>query len=305
MPTDYSFPFWISEAVWNNAFSFEERAGSREPQLYVPSLTEGSLDDVVVGDEIVFEEFDTEVKSFVGLRNFVHTKIQGKDVYIFDNHNHAFYFWWKHLEPGLGNWLWDLWARAQRVKLIHIDQHSDMRVPDMSFGEFCRDRGRDTMHCVSTEQEHIFQYTNLHLNIGNFIVPAMQTGMIDEVVQITGSNFTGEVYVWEDSKQYPVNSNQCWKIQNSEFRIQNGEGNEFWTLSAAADELWIWWKESKETILDLDLDYFAPEMDFISYEDRKQLVREWFERTDLVTIATSPYFMDQERAIEVLRDLFS
>ena len=39
-------------------------------------------------------------------------------IYIFDNHNHALYFWYKEYFQN---------RFAKGVKLIHIDQHSDMK----------------------------------------------------------------------------------------------------------------------------------------------------------------------------------
>lgn len=65
IPNDYSQSFFLQEAVGNNAFSFEERSQAREPRLFVPSLIEGTLDDVQIGEEIVFEEFEDGVQSFV------------------------------------------------------------------------------------------------------------------------------------------------------------------------------------------------------------------------------------------------
>jgi hypothetical protein len=75
---------------------------------------------------------------------------------IFDNHNHAFYFWYE--------------ARKNRIisdgaTLIHIDEHSDLREP-ISY-EFDRDNMDD-----------IFRYTNDVLEVGNYIRPAEKDGLI-------------------------------------------------------------------------------------------------------------------------------
>ena len=65
---------------------------------YVPKLIEGTLDDVLVGNEIVFNEIDEEIEiKAKGLKNMVKYDYDDKDIYIFDNHNHAFYFWIKSL----------------------------------------------------------------------------------------------------------------------------------------------------------------------------------------------------------------
>jgi hypothetical protein len=44
-----------------------------------------------VGSDIVFEEIeDGKLKSCVGLENFVQLS---EDMVVFDNHNHALYYW--------------------------------------------------------------------------------------------------------------------------------------------------------------------------------------------------------------------
>ena len=53
--------------------------------------------------------------------NISRLKKQVKDVYIFDNHNHAFYFWIKSLKKG---------NFTKGCKLVHVDQHKDTREPE-------------------------------------------------------------------------------------------------------------------------------------------------------------------------------
>ena len=84
--------FFIEKPVGNNIFSFEERENKK---IFVPKLIKGDLDDVREGTEIVFNEIDedTEFKAY-GIENMVRMDTKdGKRVYIFDNHNHSFYFW--------------------------------------------------------------------------------------------------------------------------------------------------------------------------------------------------------------------
>jgi hypothetical protein len=50
---------------------------------------------------------------------------------------------------------------------------------------------------------------------------------------------------------------------------------------------------SGNSILNLDLDFFAPEMDFIDEEKKVRLIRNLLPKVKYVTIATSPYFIDQ------------
>ena len=80
------------------------------------------MEDVLVGEEIAFNEIDEDIEvKAKGLKNMVIYKYQNKDVYIFDNHNHAFYFWIKSLKKGNFN---------KGCKLVHVDQHKDTREPN-------------------------------------------------------------------------------------------------------------------------------------------------------------------------------
>ncbi len=55
--------------------------------------------------------------------------------------------------------------------------------------------------------------------------------------------------------------------------------------------------------LDIDLDFWAPGMG-TDLEKTIPLVRSLIREASLVTIATSPYFLDQTRALELLNLLF-
>ena len=58
-------------------------------------------------------------------------------------------------------------------------------------------------------------------------------------------------------------------------------------------------------ILNLDLDFFEPELDFIDYDLKKKVILDMAEKADFITVATSPFFINQELAIKVFKDLFS
>lgn len=83
----------LTQKLGNNAFAWERRRleYTRDPILHIPALIDGTLEDVRIGSEIVFEEIeDRKLKSCVGLENFVQIN---ENIVIFDNHNHALYFW--------------------------------------------------------------------------------------------------------------------------------------------------------------------------------------------------------------------
>jgi hypothetical protein len=107
------------------------------------------------------------------------------------------------------------------------------------------------------------------LTIADFIVPALSTGLLAEALMVTGENKEGvNTFIWQD--------NQLIKTQNSPLQTDNS------------------------LIVDLDLDYFSQGFD---EAETLSTVRYWLSRADIVTIATSPLFINQERALEILKSL--
>ncbi|MGL5641482.1 MAG: UPF0489 family protein [Paraclostridium sp.] len=224
--------FYIEEPLGNNIFSHSDRTNKK---IYVPKLIEGDLNDVKVGNEVVFSEIDFEDEiNAIGLKNMVKFNYKNKDVYIFDNHNHAFYFWIKSLNKGMFN---------KDCKLVHIDQHKDMREPE-------------NYEVNTNDIDDVFRYTNYVLNVGNFIKPALYHNIFSEAIIIDSTyGFGVEV-----------------------------EG---------------------EIVLDIDLDIFSKDMDYMSYDLRVDKIKQYIDRAKVITIASSPFFIDQDYAIKVLKELFN
>jgi hypothetical protein len=57
--------------------------------------------------------------------------------------------------------------------------------------------------------------------------------------------------------------------------------------------------------LNLDLDFFEPELDFIDYELKKKVIVDIASKSSFITVSTSPFFINQELALKVFFDLFS
>ena len=224
--------FYIEKPMGNNIFSYDERENKK---IYVPKLIEGTLDDVLVGEEIVFNEIDEDIEiEAKGLKNMVIYKYKGKDNYIFDNHNHAFYFWIKSLEKG---------NFTKGCKLVHVDQHKDTREPEN--------------YNVDIENiDDVFRYTNEVLNVGSFIKPALHHNIFSDVI-----------------------------IIDSSYGFELDIDGEF--------------------VLDIDLDLFSKDMDYIPYELKISKIKELIEKSNVITIASSPFFINQEYAIKVLKELFN
>lgn len=235
----YKDNFYISTSVWNNALSFDKRLNKK---LYVPSLIEAWINEIELWNEVVFEDFDFDnnLISAKGLKNFYKINWFGKNIYLFDNHNHAFYFWY------LSRNEWIIWNENI---LYHVDEHSDMRKPEKFI---LKDEAKDI--------SKVFEYTNFELNVGNYIIPAIEEWILKEVIQVRNK--------------------------------QNLEDYDFF-------------KNQKDIILNLDLDFFEPNLDYIDYQLKKKVILDIAKKAKVITVATSPFFINQDLAIRVFSDLFS
>lgn len=263
----YTKWFYITEPVWNNALSYGDRENK---SLYVPSIAEATIDDVKKWVEIVFEDFDFnwKLRAFTGLQNFYRIAWQGKEIVLFDNHNHAFYFWYEARSK------WLIWNNCL---LMHIDEHSDMRDP------------WTTLEKPKTESlQEVFRFTNHTLNVWNYIVPALREGLVWDVVQIR--NETNLRDYLEKYSPHPT-------------PLPRGEGIEQ-SVATSLPLGEIEWGQSRDIILNLDLDFFQPDLDFIDYELKKKVVLDVAKRAKVITVASSPFFIDQDLALKVFKDLF-
>ncbi len=243
--------FFLEKPVWNNAFSYEKR---KSKKLYVPSVVDidiTDLDKIQLQDDkskIAFEDydFDDKLSTNYGLKNFYRINCYWKEIILFDNHNHAFYFWYEAKSK------WIIWDNNL---LLHIDEHADTR-----------DNNKILPQEDSSDLNKVFNFTNNVLNVGDYIIPAEKEGIIWKTIQIRNTKNLNDymsIYYWNEKHVF----------------------ND-----------WI--------ILNLDLDFFQPDLDFIDYELKKKVVLDAFKKADFITVCTSPFFINQELAINVFKDLF-
>ena len=278
----YSKPFYITDEIGNNAFSFDKRENK---QLYVPSLKKiQSLDEIALispfvkgvpegggihaDSKVAFEDFniydESKLDTCYWLENFYEIERphpnpllagEGKTqtIYLFDNHNHAYFFWYLAR---------DKWYIKDGAKLYHIDEHSDMR-----------DIEGWLLKPDSQDLEKVFQATNFSdINVGNYILPAQREGIIWEIVQIRN-----EDNLLEYLKDHPPTPSLTRRGRTT---------------------------QESGVVLNLDLDFFQPDLDFIDYDLKKQVTLDAARRADVITVATSPFFIDQKLALDVFKDLF-
>jgi len=197
--------------------------------------------------EIDYEHFAFAEKDeyFHWLKNFLWIEKLGfSPIFIFDNHNHAITFRYNIICIN----------KIQNVELIHIDQHSDC----------WKNENHLKLYRSENELEKVFKFWNEKCNVGNFIPPAIESGMIVNQVQIRSTT----------------------ALQN--FKID----------------------KNQNFILDIDLDFC---LDWINRnkinQETVKLLKDKFDeiwKSALwITIATSPYFLDQELAIKIVEELLA
>lgn len=81
---------------------------------------------------------------------------------IFDNHNHALYFWYEALSQGL---------IGSKNTLVHIDEHSDLWENTNNLPK-------------NPSLEEVFHFTNSECNVGNYIQPALRSEIIGKILRI-------------------------------------------------------------------------------------------------------------------------
>lgn len=227
--------FYIEKPVGNNIFSYDERTIKK---IYIPKLIKAPISHVCTGSEPGFVEVDEGIENIcTGLENMYELSLEGeykdKDVYLFDNHNHAFYFWCKALNEG---------KFKEGIRLLHVDQHKDTREPE-------------NYDVDIYNMEDVKRYTNEVLNVGSFIKPAIHHKMFDDV-----------------------------DIVDSTYSMER--------------------KAPDKYVLDIDLDFFSRDMEYIDFNWRIDRVKEYIKKAKVITIATSPFFIEQDKAIEALKMLF-
>ncbi len=249
----YSKSFYITKPIWNNAFSY---LGRKNKQLFIPSLIEISeFNEIELWEEIAFEDFDLDWKLSTNkwLKNFY--KIKNKNlenkwimapIYLFDNHNHAFYFWYKTRKE------WIIWDNNI---LYHIDEHADTRDPE-----------KYLLKPDSLDLSKVFDFTNNILNVGNYIIPAQKEWIIWETIQIRNQT-------------------------NLEYYILSPSGGKYP-------------KGDRGIILNLDLDFFREDLDYIDFKLKKKVILDIAKKASLITVSSSPFFINQGLAIKRFKELF-
>jgi hypothetical protein len=125
MSFHYKKPFKLKSEIGNNKFSFDKRELYKE--ICISSLKESSEIHINESTTVAFAEMDNDKEvGFKGIDPFIVKTHKNKKIYVFDNHNHAFFFIYKEIFEN---------QIPFGLDMIHIDQHKDTRTPDLDFSE--------------------------------------------------------------------------------------------------------------------------------------------------------------------------
>lgn len=246
---------------YNDEAVARSRVSTPRPRLFrTRPLRFGSPEDLKLVD-ISSPMYDDIPSPHLALKEYIRTSY-GKDevpVYIFDDHNHAFFAWTEALTEG---------RIERRATLFHFDDHLDGRKPiDLPQDETL---------------EAIARYSK-SLDFNNFIYPAMRLGLVSETYWIDWlSRREREKYVEQETK-FEI---QCSTI-GSEGLVSSIDFNTI---------------DPKKTIVDIDLDYFTS-VDQEQEGVEIQRIRKMIEHAGVVTFAISPGFIDEKRAIALVKKI--
>lgn len=236
----YTQKYIFSEKLWNNALSYDERQKIlwKTPILTIPSRIFWDIDDVKTSHNLVFEEVENgRLFSCFWLENFVQIERNNlPPIIVFDNHNHALFFWCEAIKNGI---------IEPNFELLHIDEHSDLWPNDNKIDDF-------------SDLQKMWEFTNFSCNVGNYIIPAQKAGIVGNMIRI-----------------------------ENEFQIDEN----------------IYYSPSQNSVLNLDLDIFSPELSHIPEEKIVQCIQNLLNRVKYATICTSPYFIEQWKAIIMLKKI--
>lgn len=271
---NYNASFQITENIGNNIFCFDKL---ENPKIYVPSLIQiniknfkANIDNYLkIWKNISFrEEKKGEIIEYKWLENFIQINTDISPSLskkgIGDDLKQTIYIIDNHNHA--------LYFRYKEYFNWNIQKSSKLIHIDQHT-DMNQNKYKISLSPVRGEDrsEVIFNFTNKNCNVWNFIKPAIAEWLLWEITQINTE------YSLLNNKFPPL----CWKHKR-------GDREDF----------------MKTKILDIDLDFRAPEMTIEKYNQTIKITKNLIQNSRVVTIATSPYFLDQNLAIKILKDLF-
>lgn len=266
--------------------SLDNLYGSNDVSLYIPApvrgnptvdslrrLRLGSLDDLRLIDDPDLRLHLSKRKINRRLDDFIRFSWgpNGTPVYIVDHHQFVFYGWCEAVREG---------RIAPGASLRHYDDHSDTGVVSLEV------MNRQTFQRKMWSLGKIVEYIKV-LGCWQFIDPARRMGLVDEFIHIAPGNIPFIDNGWFGSRAYPRISMGFYSDEDHAAVFNQGG-------------------DKSIGIVDIDLDYFASRHSYPSDEERDiRTMRRDMAYAGVVTLATSPGFIDPERAIELIKKILT
>lgn len=230
----YQKILWKIEALWHHPYKNSTRTSLNLSQNYGIDGISLSYPRFLYVEKFksTFSKnpvFNDEYGKYYGLENGQLINQEGKNIYIFDNHNEILYPFVEVYEKT--KYCYDV---------VHIDAHKD---DALFLGE---------------------KPSSLTLKTVGAFIP--QTRISDFFDALSKTKIIGDI-----------------------FRITHSESFQSFLLP------------QKPFILSLDIDIFGPEGNFIALEEKIKIIRQAWNNADVVCIATSPGFIDQAFAHEIIK----
>jgi len=300
----YLRPIIIYHSIGNNAFVYDERKQLfGKAEIVVPAMIEGTVADLKLGDTIVFaEKIDGELREFVGLEKLVcirseSYKLQAESWYYWDIADYD-----KAEQEAKG------YSRDTKIASSSLQSSSQWRELEFFPGNisvYVMDNHNHALYCWYREYLawriakwlpliHIDQHSDMK-------DPIWWIDMDREHDLNYIAIYTNEVCTIADFIQPALHS---WLVGSCQ-QIRTENGLLGFSLDTWIASLLYSWQWRSGYILDIDIDFWATEMGIVEFDRTIKKMRQLIAGASMVTIATSPCFIDQERAVEIVRLLLS
>ncbi len=289
--------YYLNEKLWNNIFCFDENK-----PLWITEMIEWNILDAKKWKKRVFREknenistgslpsqgwhkLSLEWENYVWLENCILQKRtlwnwNSQFIFLVDNHNWALWCW---------KYAIDEWIIKNGAKLLHIDQHSDMNDNWYLKGK----KGEKNGEKRNKRDRNNFEKTVIeNTTIANFIKPAIDLGIISEVELVLTE------YKLLQTPIIPLNRG---KISGNIDQISCPDKGRLGRVCEKTSKEGFFIEDG---ILDIDLDFWDKRAGYENLDKHKKIIQDLISRYPVITIATSPCFIDQEYALELLNWLF-
>lgn len=266
----YKTPTTIDTPIWNNRFAFEQRETVLwKAEIVVPQMIAWGLEDVQLGETIAFAEQseDGSIETVCGLKALVCLERVGNTE--------------NEISPS---------STKSPSRSSSTENHAPTPI-------YIIDNHNHALYCWWKEWEawviekglpvvHIDQHSDMN-------DPKEWIGTTNQQTLESIARYTNEVCTIADfikPAQKVGLIGECKQVR-SEYAL-----------------LHDWWAHNNQSshtpyILDIDLDFWAPAMSIQQVEKTFTITRRLIASAEIVTIATSPYFIDQDEALRILRRL--